>query len=77
MVVADRSIQSTEEAEKLMKLLSKAAVTLNLSKVVTELGQVEALGSSRYDPLEDVPEVVPVMVVKVCLTGPFTQSIDN
>jgi DNA-directed RNA polymerase, mitochondrial len=66
MVVADRSIESSEEAEKLIQLLSKAAVTLNLSKVVTELGQAEALGSTAYDPLGDVPEVVPVTVVKVC-----------
>ncbi|KAI0052454.1 DNA/RNA polymerase [Auriscalpium vulgare] len=63
MVVADRSITSSEEAEKIIQALSKAAVELNLSKVVTELGQAEALGS-KPDASEDVPEVMPVTVTK-------------
>ncbi|THH14382.1 hypothetical protein EW146_g5951 [Bondarzewia mesenterica] len=61
-VVADRSISSSEEAEQIILTLSQAAVELNLSKIVLELGQAEALGSTKVDPLADVPEVKPVMV---------------
>ncbi|KAI0063332.1 DNA/RNA polymerase [Artomyces pyxidatus] len=63
MVVSDRSIPSSEEAGKMIQLLSKAAVQLNLSKVVTELGQAEALGS-RMDSVDSIPDVRPVTVQK-------------
>lgn len=66
MVIADKVFTSSEEAETVIHSLSKAAVELNLSKVVTELGMAEQLGSSKYDPLADVPEVNPVLVTKVC-----------
>ncbi|TFK37584.1 hypothetical protein BDQ12DRAFT_607612 [Crucibulum laeve] len=59
-IVADRCYESSEEASEIILLLSKAAVTLNLSKVLMELGQAEAMGSQAFDPLSDVPEVMPV-----------------
>lgn len=40
---------------------------MNLSRIVTELGQAEAIGCQLIDPLEDVPEVNPVMKLKVGL----------
>jgi DNA-directed RNA polymerase len=62
-VIADRVFSSSEEAAEIIKTLSKAAVDLNLSHVVTELGQAEAAGT---DVLDNVPEVNPVLRVKVC-----------
>lgn len=66
MVIADKAFTSSEEAETIIHALSRAAVELNLSKVVTELGMAEQWGSSKHDPLADVPEVKPVLVTKVC-----------
>ncbi|KAH7922516.1 DNA/RNA polymerase [Leucogyrophana mollusca] len=60
-IVADRVFTSSEEASQAIRLLSKAAVDLNMSQIVSELGQAEALGTQSSDPLEDVPEVTPVM----------------
>jgi len=42
-----------------------AAVDLNLLGVVGELGQAEVLGSQLLDPLDNVPEVMPVTRLKV------------
>lgn len=64
-VVADRIFSSSEEASDIIKLLSRAAVELNLSSVLAELGQAESLGSHVPDPLEDVPEVSPVTRLNV------------
>jgi DNA-directed RNA polymerase, mitochondrial len=64
-VVADRVVSSSEEAIEIIKILSKAAVNLNLSYVVAELGQAEAMGTRFSDILDNVPEVNPVMRVKV------------
>jgi len=64
-VVADRIFSSSEEASDIIKLLSKAAVELNLSHVLVELGQAQSLGSHVPDPLEDVPEVTPVIRLNV------------
>lgn len=61
LVVSDMSVQSTDEASGIMKLLSGAAVSMNLSKVVNELGLTEALGTSLPDLLDDVPEANPVL----------------
>ncbi|TDL27019.1 DNA/RNA polymerase [Rickenella mellea] len=58
LVVSDKAFLSSEEASKIVSALSRAAVEMSLSKVVTELGQVELMGS---DPLENVPEVTPVI----------------
>ncbi|KIJ61213.1 hypothetical protein HYDPIDRAFT_177116 [Hydnomerulius pinastri MD-312] len=59
-VISDRVFTSSEEASQLIQMLSKTAVDMNMSRVVSELGQAEALGSQLPDPLEDVPEVNPV-----------------
>lgn len=64
-IVSDRVFESDEEAAQVIKMLSKAAVDLNLSKVVSELGQAEAIGSTYQDPLENVPDVRPVLAFKM------------
>lgn len=64
-VVADRVFSSSEEAAQIIKVLSKAAVNLNMSHVAAELGQAEAVGTRFSDILDDVPEVTPVMRAKV------------
>jgi DNA-directed RNA polymerase len=63
-VVSDRVFSSSRQAVDIIKLLSKAAVDLNLTPVVNELGQTEALGREYVDPLENVPEVLPVLRIK-------------
>ncbi|OCH85018.1 DNA/RNA polymerase [Obba rivulosa] len=64
LVVADRAFQSSEEANEVIRLLSRAAVNMGLAKVVNELGMAESLGRQGLDPLEDVPEAIPVMKPK-------------
>ncbi|RPD76822.1 DNA/RNA polymerase [Lentinus tigrinus ALCF2SS1-7] len=64
LVVADRAFTTDEEANAAIKALSRAAVEMGLSRVVTELGMAESLGRQAVDPLEDVPEVVPVVKAK-------------
>ncbi|CAL1697785.1 unnamed protein product [Somion occarium] len=64
LVVADRAIRTTKEASEAIKMLSKAAVDMNLGKVVNELGMAEALGSRAPDPLDNVPEATPVTRAK-------------
>ncbi|EJF55919.1 DNA/RNA polymerase [Dichomitus squalens LYAD-421 SS1] len=61
LVVSDRAFTSNEEATEAIKALSKAAAEMGLASVVNELGLTEFLGKQIEDPLEDVPEVVPVM----------------
>jgi len=63
-VVSDRVFSSSKEAAGVIKILSKAAVDLNLSRIVTELGQADAIGREYIDPLENVPEVQPVLRIK-------------
>jgi DNA-directed RNA polymerase len=65
-VVADRSLSSSTEAAEIIKLLSSAAAEMNLIKVVVDLGQAQAMGSYP-DPLENVPEVSPVIRTKVSI----------
>ncbi|KAH9919050.1 DNA/RNA polymerase [Fomitopsis serialis] len=60
MVVADRAFASSDEAAEAIQLLSKAAVEMGLSNVVNELGMADSLGRQEDDPLENVPEAVPV-----------------
>lgn len=65
MVVSDRAFTTSEEASEVIQALSKAAVEMGLPKVVNELGMAESLGREHVDPLEDVPEAIPVMRAKV------------
>ncbi|TFK67999.1 DNA/RNA polymerase [Pluteus cervinus] len=60
-VIADRVFTSSEEVAHIIKAISKGAVALNLSNVVTELGQAEAIGTHTTDVLDGVPEVRPVL----------------
>ncbi|KAI0776637.1 DNA/RNA polymerase [Trametes elegans] len=64
LVVADRAFKTNEEASQAIKALSKAAVQMGLSSVVNELGLADSLGRQVEDPLEDVPEVLPVVKTK-------------
>ncbi|KAI6030315.1 hypothetical protein EDC04DRAFT_2572269 [Pisolithus marmoratus] len=63
-VITDRVISSSSEASQIIQLLSKSAVDMNLSRILTELGQAEAIGCQLPDPLENVPEVSPVTKLK-------------
>ena len=65
LIVADRTFVSSEEAAEAIKLLSRAAVDMNLSKIVGELGLAESLGSRLPDPLLNVPQAMPVLIAKV------------
>ena len=64
-VVSDRAIKSSEEAQKIIKALTSAAVQLNYPEIVRELGEAETMGSSLPDPYSGVPEVRPVTVTTV------------
>jgi DNA-directed RNA polymerase, mitochondrial len=67
MVISDKAFTSSEDAADAMKLLSRAAVDANLpnlSKVIMELGTVEALGSQAGEGAETIPEVTPVVKQK-------------
>ncbi|KAK7677152.1 hypothetical protein QCA50_019861 [Cerrena zonata] len=61
LVVSDRAIKTSDEATEAIKHLSKAAVDMNLSKVVNELGMAEVFGTQIPDALDEVPEATPVM----------------
>ncbi|KAF8064220.1 DNA/RNA polymerase [Lyophyllum atratum] len=63
-VVSDRTMTSSEEAVEIIKLLSKAAMQLNMPRIISELGQAEIIGTQVSDALDDVPEATPVMRVK-------------
>ncbi len=60
LVVAETVFETQESATAAIKILSQAAVNLNIPEVIAELGQAEALATSE-DALKDVPEVRPVM----------------
>ncbi|KAH9856180.1 DNA/RNA polymerase [Lenzites betulinus] len=64
LVVADRAFTTNDEATEAIKALSRAAVQMGLSSVVNELGLADSLGRQVDDPLEDVPEAIPVMKSK-------------
>ncbi|OSD03827.1 DNA/RNA polymerase [Trametes coccinea BRFM310] len=64
LVVSDRAFTTDEEATEAIKALSRAAVQMGLSSVVNELGLADSLGRQQDDPLENVPEAVPVVKVK-------------
>ena len=59
-VISDRAIKSSEEAQKILQVLAKAAVQHNYREIVHELTDLERDGSSLPDPYSDVPEVRPV-----------------
>jgi len=68
LVVSDRVFTSSEEASEIIRLLSKTAVELNFPRIVSQLGQAEAIGTStKKDPLDNIPEAIPVLrrVIKV------------
>ena len=67
LVISDRAFTSSEEATEAIRALSKAALHLGMTNVVSELGLAESLGKQAEDPLEDVPEVMPVTKPKVCI----------
>ena len=76
LVVADRAIKTSEEATEAIKHLSKAAVDMNLSKVVNELGMAEVFGTIIPDELDEIPEVTPVMRPKVsCVLLTFLVNV--
>ncbi|EPS99209.1 hypothetical protein FOMPIDRAFT_1024277 [Fomitopsis schrenkii] len=60
MVVSDRAFETSDEASQAIQLLSKAAVEMGLSNVVSELGMAESLGREEDDFMDDVPEAIPV-----------------
>ncbi len=66
-VISDRAIKSSEEAQKIIKALTSAAIQLNYPEIVRELGEAETIGVSLPDPYLDVPEVCPVTITMVGL----------
>ncbi|OBZ74536.1 DNA-directed RNA polymerase, mitochondrial [Grifola frondosa] len=64
LVISDRAFTSNEEATEAIKHLSKAAVAMDLANVVNELGLADSLGREVEDPLENVPEAIPVLRLK-------------
>ncbi|KAI0798166.1 DNA/RNA polymerase [Abortiporus biennis] len=64
LVLSDRSMVDSEETSKIIQLLSLAAVDMNMTKVINELGLTESLGSTMPNPLENIPEVKPVLKLK-------------
>ncbi|KAL0061581.1 DNA-directed RNA polymerase [Marasmius tenuissimus] len=63
-IVANRVFTSSEEVAAIIRVLSKAAVDLNLSHIVSQLGQAEIVGTHAPDILDDVPEARPVLKEK-------------
>ncbi|KAF8626667.1 hypothetical protein AX15_004758 [Amanita polypyramis BW_CC] len=63
-VVVDRIFESSDEVAGVVRLLSRAAVELNLARIVTELGQVEMIATHAPDVLEKVPDIRPVLKEK-------------
>ncbi|KAG5651535.1 hypothetical protein H0H81_008297 [Sphagnurus paluster] len=63
-VVSDRTMTSSEETVEIIKMLSKVAMQLNMSRIISELGQAEAIGTQVSDMLDDVPEATPVLRMK-------------
>ncbi|KAL5478724.1 RPO41 [Sanghuangporus weigelae] len=58
-VVADRLLSSADSAD-IIQHLCRAAAKMNMHNVISDLGQAQEIA----DPLADVPEVMPVKVVK-------------
>ena len=64
-VVSDCVLESSEDAAEIVKLLSRAAVELNLPHIISELGQVKDIATRMHDILDGVPDVQPVLKEKV------------
>ncbi|KAI9061872.1 DNA/RNA polymerase [Trametes sanguinea] len=64
LVISDRAFTTNDEATEAIKALSRAAMQMGLSSVVNELGLAESLGRQLDDPLENVPEALPVVKIK-------------
>ncbi|KAI0371016.1 DNA/RNA polymerase [Pilatotrama ljubarskyi] len=77
LVVADRAFTTNEEATEAIKALSRAAVQMGLVSVVNELGLADSLGRTVEDPLENVPEAIPVTKAKFSEDGAVTQLASN
>ncbi|KAG6865592.1 hypothetical protein C0991_001141 [Blastosporella zonata] len=60
-VVSDRTIESSEEAVQVIKYLSVAAVEIQNSQIISELGHATAIGAQNGDILDDIPEARPVL----------------
>lgn len=56
-VVSDSIFDSSEDVEKVIKVLQNSAVEMGRMDVVTHLGAIRAQGEESFDPLEGVPEV--------------------
>lgn len=63
-VISDRAIKSSEEAQKIIKALTQAAVHHKYPEIFRELIDAENDGSSLPDPYSNVPEVRPVTTVR-------------
>ncbi|KAG6371386.1 DNA-directed RNA polymerase N-terminal-domain-containing protein [Boletus reticuloceps] len=59
-VISNHIFTSSDDVSEVIQLLSKAVIEMKMSPVIAELGQVEAMGTGHLDPLNDVPEVMPV-----------------
>ena len=74
-VISDRAIKSSEEAQKILQGLAKAAVQHNYREIVHELTDLERDGSSLPDPYSDVPDVRPVTFPKVGIAALASCSV--
>ncbi|KAG5335655.1 hypothetical protein C0989_000845 [Termitomyces sp. Mn162] len=73
-VVADRTLESSEEAVEIIKYLSVAAADSHDAHVLAELGQAEVLGTHRPDILDTVPEAQPVTTLVPSDDGHATEA---
>ncbi|KDQ17027.1 hypothetical protein BOTBODRAFT_129343 [Botryobasidium botryosum FD-172 SS1] len=60
-VISNPVIESSEDAAQIIALLQQSAVELGRMDVLIELGHIRSQGQEDADPLEGVPEVMPVM----------------
>ncbi|KAK0201027.1 DNA/RNA polymerase [Desarmillaria ectypa] len=74
-VISDRVFTDSEEAATIIKELSLAAVDLNMSNVVAELGQAEVIGTTYTDIRDSIPEIVPVTRIK--RSEPLVDGVDD
>ncbi|KZT39784.1 DNA/RNA polymerase [Sistotremastrum suecicum HHB10207 ss-3] len=58
--MTDKAIPSADDAQNILRQISRAAVELGHTSVVRELGVAEILATQAIDPLENIPEVTPV-----------------
>ncbi|KAF9006988.1 DNA/RNA polymerase [Cyathus striatus] len=75
-VITDRVFDSVDEVQAIIKELSRAAVKLNYTHVLRELGEADALGREETDILKDVPEAMPVLRPKKLAPGEDPTDVD-